>query len=297
MKLKNNGGNELTLTANAPYTFTTQVANLYNVTVSQQPTGQTCTVSSGIGTASSNITNATVTCTTSTYTIGGFVSGLGSGLSVVLQNNSANDLTINANGSFTFTNPVSYNGSYSVTVKTHPTNQSCSVTNGVGSNITGNITNVIVGCSNLPGTTVQSFTDLGDGTIRDNNTLLIWQKCSMGFNNDTNCTDDGNTTNNTATWENAGTYCTGLTNLPTANPRTWRLPSMDELVGIVDYTTTSGAMIKTLFFPSTVADYYWSSTTYAPDTTNAWVVDFMDGTATYYTKSTLGINVRCVSGP
>jgi hypothetical protein len=32
-----------------------------------------------------------------------------------------------------------------------------------------------------------SYTDNGDGTVTDNNTGLIWQKCSVGQTNDATC--------------------------------------------------------------------------------------------------------------
>lgn len=63
--LQRNGGNDLPITANGPFTFTNPVAvgATYNVTVFAQPTGQTCTVTNGVGTtALAPVTNVTVTC-------------------------------------------------------------------------------------------------------------------------------------------------------------------------------------------------------------------------------------------
>jgi hypothetical protein len=105
--LQNNGGNNLSVTANGSFTFTTAVANgaAYAVTVFTQPTSpaQNCVVTSGSGNASANVTNVQVTCTTttaSTFTIGGTVTNLvGSGL--VLQDNGGDNLSVTANGSFT----------------------------------------------------------------------------------------------------------------------------------------------------------------------------------------------------
>jgi len=82
-----------------------------------------------------------------TYTIGGTVTGLGSGKSVVLQNNGGNNLTVSTNGSFTFTTPVNYGGSYVVTVLTQPTGQTCTVSSGSGSNVTADVTGVVVNCT------------------------------------------------------------------------------------------------------------------------------------------------------
>ena len=115
------------------------------MSVATQPTGQTCTVSNGSGSSvSANVTNVNVVCATDTYTVTGSVTGLSGAL--VLQNNGANSTTITSNGSFTFTTPVAYGGSYNVTVGTQPTNQTCTVTNGSAAGITGNVSNVSVQC-------------------------------------------------------------------------------------------------------------------------------------------------------
>lgn len=65
-------------------------------------------------------------------TVGGTVSGLGAGRSVVLQNNGGDDLTVNADGAFTFPMWIVHNTAYAVTVAGQPTGQTCSVTNGSG---------------------------------------------------------------------------------------------------------------------------------------------------------------------
>ena len=70
------------------------------MTVKTNPSGQTCTVSSGSGTVgSANVTNVAVTCTTSTggsYTVGGTVSGLSG--TVVLQDNGGDNLSVARTG-------------------------------------------------------------------------------------------------------------------------------------------------------------------------------------------------------
>jgi hypothetical protein len=152
--LADNGGNDLTVSANGTFTFTTEVdsGKAYAVTVVTEPTNpaQTCTVSAGSGTASANVTTVSVTCTTNTVTatIGGTVSGLVSGTSVILQDNGGDSLTITASGAFTFKTPVTGpTDAYLVTVLTQPTgpNQICTVTNGSGT-ATANVTNVGVAC-------------------------------------------------------------------------------------------------------------------------------------------------------
>src|ERR1700719_4175072 len=68
-------------------------------------------------------TDSTNTQTSTTYTIGGTVSGL-SGSGLVVQNNAGNNLAVTANGAFTFTTAVASGGAYKVTVLTQPSNPS-----------------------------------------------------------------------------------------------------------------------------------------------------------------------------
>src|SRR5712691_328654 len=67
---------------------------------------------------------------TVTATVGGTVSGLSG--TVVLQNNGTANLTVSANGSFTFPAAINSGSLYNVTVLTQPTGETCSVANGAG---------------------------------------------------------------------------------------------------------------------------------------------------------------------
>ena len=152
--LQNNGGNNLAVSANGAFTFSTAIARggAYSVTVSTHPTNpvQTCTVTNGSGTVgSANVTNVAVSCVTNTYTIGGNVSGL-SGTGLVLQNNGGNNLAVSANGAFTFSIAIASGSAYAVTVFTQPTSpsQTCTVTNGSGPVGSANVSNVAVACVN-----------------------------------------------------------------------------------------------------------------------------------------------------
>lgn len=66
--LQNNGGNSLAAASNGSFQFTTRVqaGRPYSVTVLAHPDDQTCTVTNGAGTATANISNVAVTCTTFT---------------------------------------------------------------------------------------------------------------------------------------------------------------------------------------------------------------------------------------
>ena len=153
--LLDNGTNSLKVTANGSFTFTTKLASgaTYNVTVETEPTGETCTVTNGSGTVgTANVTNVAVACAASaTFSIGGTVSGLNSSTSVTLLDNGTNSLKVTANGSFTFTTKLASGATYSVTVGTEPTGETCTVSNGSGTVGSANVTNVAVACSSGTG--------------------------------------------------------------------------------------------------------------------------------------------------
>ncbi len=156
--LQNNLGNDLTVTANGSATFSTGLTSgtAYSVTVKTNPSNlsQTCSVANGTGTvASANVSNVTVSCTTNSYSVGVTVTGL-SGSGLELQNNGADNLTVNANGAATFATPVISGGTYSVTISTQPTaspGQTCSVTGGSGTVTNAAISGIAVSCRNLVG--------------------------------------------------------------------------------------------------------------------------------------------------
>jgi 6-phosphogluconolactonase (cycloisomerase 2 family) len=168
--LQDNGGDNLSVTGNGAFTFSTAVNSgaAYAVTVMTQPSGQTCTVSGGSGTASANVTTVAVTCAASsgsTVTIGGTVSGL-TGTGLVLEDNGGDNLGIAQNGSFTFATALATGTAYAVTVLTQPTGQTCTVTDGTGTTGSANVTNVTVSCGGSASVGKFAYVaNNGDGTI------------------------------------------------------------------------------------------------------------------------------------
>jgi hypothetical protein len=135
MVLANNGGDQLTPTADGPFTFPTSVMSgrPYNVTVQTPPLRplQLCRVTNGSGVVvDSNVTNITIDCVTIGIGVGGSVSGLRSpGLEV--QSN-GEKLQIAANGKFLVPASLPDGTPYDLTVSKQPTNQVCTVGNGRG---------------------------------------------------------------------------------------------------------------------------------------------------------------------
>jgi Putative esterase len=161
--LQDNGGDNLSVAANGSFTFPTKLASGagYAVTVKTQPTGQACAVSGGTGTVgTANVTGVAVTCTTSqpaTYSVGGTVSGLTG--TVVLQDNGGDNLSVAANGSFTFPTKLASGAAYAVTVLTQPSGQACAVSGGTGTVGTANVTGVAVTCTTSGGSGTLTASD------------------------------------------------------------------------------------------------------------------------------------------
>jgi len=139
-----------------------------------------------------------------------------------------------------------------------------------------------------------SYTLNGDETTTDNVTGLMWQS-----------SDDNYTYN----WYEASgtpeaTYNpSGIVNvcgdLSLAGYNDWRLPTENELQRIINYENNNPAIDQT-YFPSTMNDGYWSSTTHAFYVDEAWIVDygfpFVDYGSVSYVSKTFSYLVRCVRG-
>ncbi|MCX5904108.1 MAG: DUF1566 domain-containing protein [Proteobacteria bacterium] len=123
-----------------------------------------------------------------------------------------------------------------------------------------------------------SYTDIGNGVVRDNVTGLEWQQT---------------TAPGTYTWQQALDYCNSLS---LGGKDDWRLPTIKELSTLVDSSIPyTGPTINTTYFPGTAASYYWSSTTYAANTTYAMTVYFNYGYVGNHVKSGSSY-VRAVRG-
>jgi hypothetical protein len=172
--LVNHGTDALTLTTDGSFSFSTKVAfdGTYAVTVAAEPSGATCSVLHGTGAGvTGDVTSIAVTCSPITFTLSGSLSGLTNGMQVTLENNSADPLTLSANGPFTFPIPVAEFGSYNVTVSGEPAGQTCTVTNFQGTQVTRNVSNISVSCSTNTYTVGGSVSGLGAGqqvTLDDN---------------------------------------------------------------------------------------------------------------------------------
>jgi 6-phosphogluconolactonase (cycloisomerase 2 family) len=102
------------------------------------------------------------------YSVGGSVSGLLSGTSVVLQDNGSNNTPVAVDASFSFSMMLASGSPYAVTVLTQPTGEKCSVANGSGVVASANVA-VAVSCTPNPYKIGGSVT----GLLKGNNVVLL----------------------------------------------------------------------------------------------------------------------------
>ena len=111
------------------------------------------------------------------------------------------------------------------------------------------------------------FYDNSDGTVTDQGTTLMWQRCSAP-SEEASCTS---VLPSTYIWDEALAYCNALT---LGGYTDWRLPNIKELHSILYLTKTTAPNINTDFFSDTESAYYWSSTTFVGTPSYAWYVNF-----------------------
>lgn len=151
--LRLNDGESIEVLADGVRTFDTELldGSPYAVTVASQPTNplQICAVAEAEGTLDGADVTLAVTCASETFTVGGTLTGL-TGTGLVLQNNGADDLTLDADGAFTFSTALPDGSPYRVEVATQPADvfQRCSVQNGEGNLAGASVDAVSVSCVN-----------------------------------------------------------------------------------------------------------------------------------------------------
>lgn len=113
------------------------------------------------------------------------------------------------------------------------------------------------------------FVVLSGGLVSDTLTKLVWQQQASTA---------------TMTWAVAKTYC----------PSGFRLPTVKELVSIVDLTVASpGPTIDQTAFPGTPAEGFWTSSPSVGSSGDAWYVNFGNGRQIFTVVGSYP-RVRCV---
>ncbi len=125
------------------------------------------------------------------------------------------------------------------------------------------------------------FVALTGGVVQDTLTGLIWQQDGSGTR--TGCSGVDNLL---CTWAEAQAYCANVGS-------GFRLPTIKELMSIVDFTVTSGATINQTAFPNAPAEQFWTSTPCADVSSCAWYVVFGNGD-NWTSDVSSAYRVRCV---
>ncbi|MBF0125939.1 MAG: DUF1566 domain-containing protein [Magnetococcales bacterium] len=119
------------------------------------------------------------------------------------------------------------------------------------------------------------FTTLSDGSLRDNLTRLVWLKNANCWGTLTwaeAITKISTLNSNVATSTVPRAGCTDTTMDYTGTSADWRLPSRNELAGLLDYGDSSYLLLTSGFFSSPLSPFsstvqtssgYWSSTALA----------------------------------
>jgi hypothetical protein len=149
LTIQDNSSVSLTLTANGAWAFPgTAPTGSYDVVITSQPTGETCTVSNGSGTwnaSDASVASIAITCGSPT-TVDLGVSGLASGSTVILTDGT-NNYTVTGNGTFSYAETLLAGDAYTFSVVTQPSGQTCTITNGTGTVTTGTAISVTVTCT------------------------------------------------------------------------------------------------------------------------------------------------------
>jgi hypothetical protein len=251
-----------------------------------------------------------------TYTIGGTVSGLGATKSVVLQNSGGNDLTVSANGAFTFTSSATNNAAYGVTVLTQPALQTCTIANASGTVSGANVSNVAVTCVvsiALPKTgqtlcydAVGTIACAGTGQDGDLQTGVTEPspRFVVGTAAEVDCVTDSLTglmwvkapSLTGGDWASALTAANGL-NL--CGYTDWRLPNLVELGSLLNYSVADNAAVLNAAGFSNIGSWYWTSTTNVSNPVWVGALNIADGQMTMSAAKTVTAYPRTlpVRGP
>jgi hypothetical protein len=147
--------------------------------------------------------------------------------------------------------------------------------------------------SSIPATTPDTqFTNNNNGTVTDNKTGLMWKRCSEGqsFNATSNGCDGSAAS---YTWQAALQQAQTVNGSGFAGFTDWRMPNIKELRSLVELQCV-GPSINATVFPNTPSAVFWSSSSYANDSSSAWSVYFNDGYGHWYGKNVNFNQVRLV---
>lgn len=120
---------------------------------------------------------------------------------------------------------------------------------------------------------VSRFTNNLDGTVTDKLTGLIWSQDA----NAPDPTASSCATAKTMLWQDALDYVMCLNTNNYLGQSDWRLPNRKELHSLTDYSQSSPSLQSGHPFTNVQTARYWSSSTSASNTIDAWRVSMSSG--------------------
>ncbi len=126
-------------------------------------------------------------------------------------------------------------------------------------------------------TPTKRFKDKTSGAVFDTQTGLTWARCPLGMKWDQKSCRD---VPDRMTWSEAHTAILELNGQKGgyAGFRNWRLPTLEELAGLVESKCYEPAINSTIF-PNTPNTGFWSSTPAKYSRQGAWLVYFRNGSS------------------
>ena len=118
--------------------------------------------------------------------------------------------------------------------------------------------------------------DVAPDTVRDRGTGLTWQRAVP---------------QTVLSFDAAQSYCSGLS---LAGKSGWRVPSLPELLTLVDERAQDSPVIDRVAFPDTPGDAFWTSSYFGGTPGLSWQVYFDRGNGLYGLPSAT-FRVRCVT--
>lgn len=118
-----------------------------------------------------------------------------------------------------------------------------------------------------------------DSGLRDKDHRYTWYDTDTSINGGTAGTEAGTGCSSTLTNCNTTAYRDAVNAAGLCGATDWRLPTGKELQALVHYGASAAPSIDGSWFPNTVSvsGYYWSGTSYAPNASFAWNVNFNFG--------------------
>lgn len=321
--LGNNNNDVLRIINNGSFQFDSTVDDNtdYSVSVLNQPTAQTCTVSEGTGVAHADINQIALSCS------GGHLRGLndsgitfsGEPLSPYGNNDDCSaststkqdcghagsrDLADNNNNDghagFSFTK-IAVDGQVMLVqnmdwdegvsgeqsdLEASGVSWSC-----VKDNISGFVWSVQKQLNDV----------VGDGGLLDADDTFSWYRSdsqsnggSVGYVNSSTDSCAGYSAGEAASYCNIEAYVARVNEQTYCGYSDWRLPTVSELENLVNLDRSDPA-IDTVYFPETKVAYYWSVSPHAKYDDFAWAVNFADGNSIYRNRDN-AYYVRLVRG-